>query len=68
MTISSETVDERIARLESMGEIDPACKACQVHFYPSYRTGHFDVFAPNHKASDRCESGKRPHCTCDVCF
>lgn len=23
---------------------------------------------PNHKASDRCESGKRPHCTCDICF
>jgi hypothetical protein len=23
---------------------------------------------PSHQASDRCESGKRPHCTCDVCF
>ncbi len=23
---------------------------------------------PPHDASDRCESGKRPHCTCDVCF
>lgn len=23
---------------------------------------------PNHRPSDRCESGKQPHCTCDVCF
>jgi hypothetical protein len=24
--------------------------------------------APNHNAGERCESGKRPHCTCDTCF
>jgi len=24
--------------------------------------------APPHFASDRCESGKHPHCSCDVCF
>ena len=23
---------------------------------------------PRHYASQRCESGKRPHCTCDICF
>ena len=23
---------------------------------------------PSHDASDRCESGKHDHCTCDVCF
>lgn len=23
---------------------------------------------PWHDASPRCESGKRPHCTCDICF
>jgi hypothetical protein len=23
---------------------------------------------PSHTASPNCESGKRPHCTCDVCF
>jgi hypothetical protein len=23
---------------------------------------------PSHDASDRCESGKREHCTCDECF
>lgn len=25
-------------------------------------------FFPSHDASDRCESGKHPHCTCDTCF
>jgi len=27
-----------------------------------------DGFGPRHEASRRCESGKRPHCTCDTCF
>ena len=27
-----------------------------------------DSMMPSHTASDRCESGKRPHCTCDVCY
>lgn len=26
------------------------------------------VQGPAHRASPRCESGKRPHCTCAVCF
>lgn len=25
-------------------------------------------FHPSHDASDRCESGKRIHCSCDTCF
>ena len=25
-------------------------------------------FHPSHDASSYCESGKRPHCTCDACF
>lgn len=25
-------------------------------------------FGPNHRASMRCESGRRPHCTCAICF
>ncbi len=25
-------------------------------------------FFPNHYASERCQSGKRNHCTCDTCF
>lgn len=27
-----------------------------------------EPMAPGHDASARSESGKRPHCTCDVCF
>jgi hypothetical protein len=27
-----------------------------------------DQMMPSHTASERCESGKHPHCTCDVCF
>jgi len=23
---------------------------------------------PSHFASNRCESGKHPHCTCNICF
>lgn len=23
---------------------------------------------PRYNPSERCESGKRPHCTCDTCF
>jgi len=25
-------------------------------------------FGPNHRASSMCESGKREHCSCDLCF
>ena len=29
---------------------------------------HGEAGAPPHKNSPNCESGKRPHCTCDRCF
>lgn len=28
----------------------------------------YGLHGPSHDASDRCESGKRPHCSCDTCF
>ena len=62
------TNEESIKRLEILGEIDPNCKTCKSIFYPSYEKGIFTVFAPRHKASKNCQSGKRPHCTCDCCF
>jgi hypothetical protein len=35
----------------------------------AYCDGHNDdEMMPSHDASPRCESGKRPHCTCDTCF
>jgi hypothetical protein len=27
-----------------------------------------ESFAPSHDASQNCQSGKHPHCTCDTCF
>lgn len=59
-----------IEELEAAGEIDPNCKSCQIYVYPSLREGKSlgDIFAPRHKASERCRSGKYAHCTCDTCF
>lgn len=59
-----ETRVERLARLEAMGLIDPTCAGCREW----YEHPNADPFAPHHKASNLCESGKRPHCTCEVCF
>ena len=39
---------------------DPGCATCQ-------SVGHTSL-APPHDASPRCESGKHPHCSCDICF
>lgn len=36
------------------------CPYC-AHYTPA------EMFPP-HDASPRCESGRRDHCTCDICF
>jgi len=41
-------------------ELQVDCPVCQ-----SREQGDM---APAHRASDRCESGKRDHCSCSVCF
>jgi hypothetical protein len=61
-----ETRTERIVRLEAMGSLDPACATCQAEFYPAPDPAL--VFAPRHRASPHCRSGKRPHCTCPGCW
>jgi hypothetical protein len=38
----------------------PDCETCVVL--------RFAEFGPPHDPSPRCESGKHPHCSCDVCF
>jgi hypothetical protein len=58
----SETKEQRIERQEREGTIVRDCAGCQVFF------DNPDAMGPSHKASDRCESGKRSHCTCDTCF
>lgn len=39
--------------------VHPTCAQCV-----SIGDGH----GPRHTASRRCQSGKRPHCTCDACW
>lgn len=60
----TETRDEKIARLEADGRLDPNCPGCA----SAYAHPTVSPFAPHHEASDRCESGKRSHCTCPVCW
>lgn len=36
------------------------CSYCDAH--------RLDAMMPPHTPSKNCESGKRPHCTCDICF
>lgn len=66
--MTQEEIDRHIEYLEMLGSIEKACKYCERELYPQYKKGNFNVMAPRHKASNRCKSGKKPHCTCDVCF
>lgn len=68
MTTTERTPAELIAYLQSIGELDPTCQMCIRLFYPELIAGQGMPFAPGHKASRNCESGKRPHCSCSVCF
>lgn len=61
---ASETREEKIARLEAMGSIDPNCPSCREF----YEHPTLSPFAPSHKANPHCRSGGRNHCTCDGCF
>jgi len=61
-----ETREEMIARWERMGSMSPNCHGCRDRYDSSLKPS--EVFAPSHQPSQRCESGKQPHCTCDVCF
>ncbi len=46
-------VDEGLWECAACGSI---CKSCA------------EGWLPSHEASKGCQSGKRPHCTCDTCF
>lgn len=45
--------------IDSLEKEIAECKYCQENR---------NTMEPSHFASDRCESGKRNHCTCDTCF
>lgn len=58
---SDLTQEERYLKT---GHLAPSgeCSMCD-----RFRTGD-DPMMPHHEASDRCQSGKRSHCTCDTCY
>jgi hypothetical protein len=68
--MDNETVEEHITRLELMGIVDRNCITCQKNFIMPLKEGVLmaSIYMPAHKPSPRCESGKHPHCTCDICF
>ena len=70
MTNLDNMIIIHIKDLEISGDIDPTCETCIKIFYPNLRQGVkiYNIFAPRHKASNRCQSGKHPHCSCDICF
>lgn len=57
-----ETKEQKLARWERDGIIVRDCKGCE----PLYADP--DAMCPRHQGSEYCESGKRPHCTCDLCW
>ncbi len=61
---TEETKEQRLARLEAQGIIFKDCPYCREWY--EHPTGN--PAAPRHQASASCESGKRPHCTCDTCW
>ncbi len=61
---ASETREERLARWQAAGLYDPACPGCAA--VPAHPT--LSPFQPAHRSGARCQSGGRPHCTCDACF
>lgn len=54
------TVDGVTAKIGGLGKILSIsnCSSCQRN----------NGQGPSHSASDRCQSGKRNHCTCNACF
>lgn len=66
--MNTETPEEKIRRLEKMGYLAPDCRTCQDDAYPALIAGKAFPFGPSHRASDRCLSGRRNHCSCDTCF
>ena len=63
--------NKRLARNRTVVEmVDPAKhRRCLPKGECAYCDANGDnKMMPRHYASDRCKSGKRPHCTCDICY
>lgn len=55
---------EKIRRLEASGDLVSDCMGCSEFYAHPF----IHPFAPAHRASAGCRSGRRNHCTCDTCF
>ena len=64
----AETEGERNARLAAARKAAQTRRLRPPGECPFCDRHRDDTMMPSHTASDRCESGKHPHCTCDVCF
>jgi len=56
---------DRHLRMERMGSLVRDCPGCAERWAAADPTS---VMGPSHEASRHCESGGRPHCSCDACF
>lgn len=62
-------VDDVIAALDPGSSGPPRCRRHRLaRGECPYCDEQVSEFHPPHDASDRCESGGRSHCSCDVCF
>jgi hypothetical protein len=63
-------IEYYIRTLERSGALVPGCNMCETFFYPEIRNGRKfpNIHAPRHETNPHCESGRRPHCSCDTCF
>jgi hypothetical protein len=62
------TRHREVTRLERGGFVDRTCPGC-AEVIAAVLAGEVPSFpGPGHKPSSYCESGKRPHCSCDRCF
>ena len=64
--MSTETREEAIERWEGQGLLVKDCPGCKEYY--EFNGKPADLMAPRHSPSIQCQSGKRPHCTCDACF
>lgn len=62
------TLSLSLAERERMARWNRALAAGIVAEGCAYCAAHWLGIMPSHTASLRCQSGKRPHCTCDTCF
>lgn len=53
---------EKINRLRTHAEKFPDCPTCKRRIETGNYTGS------GHEPSSLCRSGKRPHCSCSICF